>query len=74
MDQTELAKRVGLSRSTISLLERGVGVNSQALFDVLSFLEISDLLQVAIDERLELVEDHGSRKARKIREELSNDF
>ena len=74
MDQTELGKRVGVSRSTISAIERGVGVNSSALFDVLSFLELSDVLQIAIDESLELVDGNGSRKARKKREELSNDF
>ena len=28
MDQTELGKRVGVSRTTISSIERGIGVNS----------------------------------------------
>lgn len=74
MDQTELGKRVGVSRTTISSIERGIGVNSKALFNVLSFLDLSDLLQIAINERFELVEANRSRKARKVREELSNDF
>ena len=74
MDQTELGKRVGVSRTTISSIERGIGVNSKALFNVLSFLELTELLQVAIDERSELVEANCSRKARKAREELSDDF
>ncbi len=74
MDQTELGKRVGVSRTTISSIERGIGVNSKALFNVLSFLDLTDLLQVAINERCELVEANRSRKARKAREELSNDF
>lgn len=74
MDQTELGKRVGVSRTTISSIERGIGVNSKALFNVLAFLELTDLLQVAIDERSELVEASRSRKARKAREELSDDF
>ena len=74
MDQTKLGKRVGVSRTTISSIERGIGVNSKALFNVLSFLELTELLQVAIDERSELVEANRSRKARKAREVLSDDF
>jgi DNA-binding XRE family transcriptional regulator len=74
MDQTELGKRVGVSRTTISSIERGIGVNSKALFNVLSFLDLTELLQVAINERAELVEANRSRKARKAKEELSSDF
>ncbi|GAW95981.1 MULTISPECIES: helix-turn-helix domain-containing protein [Colwellia] len=74
MDQTELGKRVGVSRTTISSIERGIGVNSKALINVLSFLELTDLLQVAIDERSGLVAANRSRKARKIPRELSDDF
>ena len=37
MDQTELGKRVGVSRTTISSIERGIGVDSKALFNVISF-------------------------------------
>jgi len=74
MDQTELGKRVGLSRTTISSIERGIGVNSKALFNVLSFLDLTELLQIAVNERAELVEANRSRKARKVREELSSDF
>ena len=74
MDQTELGKRVGVSRTTISSIERGIGVNSKALFNVISFLDLADLIQEAVNDRFELVETNRSRKARKTREELSNDF
>jgi DNA-binding XRE family transcriptional regulator len=74
MDQTELGKRVGVSRTTISSIERGIGVNSKALFNVISFLDLTDLIQEAVNDRFELVETNRSRKARKTREELSNDF
>jgi DNA-binding XRE family transcriptional regulator len=74
MDQTELGKRVGVSRTTISSIERGIGVNSKALFNVLTFLDLTELIQVAVNERTEFIETHRSRKARKVREELSNDF
>lgn len=74
MDQTELGKRVGVSRSTISAIERGIGVNSKALMSVLSFLNLTHPLQTAIDERAELVNINRSRKAKKMPEELSDDF
>ncbi|MDX3772750.1 helix-turn-helix transcriptional regulator [Chromatiaceae bacterium AAb-1] len=74
MDQAELAVRTGLSRSTISAMERGKGVNSKALFDVLSFLELADLFQSVVERQLELMDEHRLRKVRKEREELSNDF
>lgn len=74
MDQTELGKRVGVSRTTISSIERGIGVNSKALFNVISFLDLADLIQKAVNERFELLEANRSRKSRKTREELSNDF
>jgi DNA-binding XRE family transcriptional regulator len=74
MDQTELGKRVGVSRTTISSIERGIGVNSKALFNVISFLDLAVLIQEAVNDRFELVETNRSRKARKTREELSNDF
>ncbi|ASP48557.1 helix-turn-helix domain-containing protein [Cognaticolwellia beringensis] len=74
MDQTELGKRVGVSRTTISSIERGIGVNSKALFKVISFLDLADLIQEAVNERFELLETNRSRKSRKTREELSNDF
>ncbi|XPF94262.1 helix-turn-helix domain-containing protein [Colwellia sp. RE-S-Sl-9] len=74
MDQTELGKRVGVSRTTISAIERGIGVNSKALFNVLAFLDLTQNLQASIDERSALIESVRSRKARKAPEELSNDF
>ncbi len=74
MDQEELGKRVGLSRSTISAIERGKGVNSKALFDVLAFLGLSGELLSVIDKRQKIEGDQRFRKTRKAREELSNDF
>ena len=74
MDQTELGKRVGVSRTTISSIERGIGVNSKALFNVLSFLGLTDLIQAVVNDRLELVQVSRVRKARKAQEELSDDF
>lgn len=74
MDQEELGKRVGLSRSTISAIERGKGVNSKALFDVLAFLGLSDELLAVIEKRQSLEGEQRFRKARKTHEELSNDF
>ncbi|MCJ8314930.1 MAG: helix-turn-helix domain-containing protein [Pseudomonadales bacterium] len=74
MDQTELGKRVGVSRTTISSIERGIGVNSKALFNVISFLDLADLIQEAVNERFELLEANRSRKSRKPRKELSDDF
>lgn len=74
MDQTELGKRVGVSRTTISSIERGIGVNSKALFNVLSFLDLTDLIQEVVNDRLERVQVSRARKARKVQEELSDDF
>jgi DNA-binding XRE family transcriptional regulator len=74
MDQTELGKRVGISRTTISSIERGIGVNSKALFNVLSFLDLTDLIQKVVNDRLERVQVSRARKARKVQEELSDDF
>jgi len=74
MDQTELGKRVGISRTTISSIERGIGVNSKALFNVLSFLDLTDLIQEVVNDRLERVQVSRARKARKVQEELSDDF
>lgn len=74
MDQTELGKRVGVSRTTISSIERGIGVNSKALFNVLYFLDLAYLIQDVINEHSDLVEINRSRKARTISEKLSNDF
>lgn len=74
MDQEELGKRVGLSRSTISAIERGKGVNSKALFEVLAFLGLSGELLSTIDKQRSLDSEQRFRKVRKVREELSNDF
>ena len=74
MDQTELALRVGLSRSTISAIERGVGVNAAALFTVLHFFDLLDDYHALIDRQLQLTGTQGVRKSRKPQEELPNDF
>ncbi|UAA38773.1 helix-turn-helix domain-containing protein [Paraneptunicella aestuarii] len=74
MDQEELGKRVGLSRSTISAIERGKGVNSKALLDVLVFLGLSGELLAVIEKRQSLEGEQRFRKVRKTHEELSNDF
>lgn len=74
MDQEELGKRVGLSRSTISAIERGKGVNAKALFEVLAFLGLTGELLSVIEKRLSLEGEQRFRKARKAHEELSNDF
>ena len=74
MDQTELGKRVGVSRTTISAIERGIGVNSKALFNVIAFLGLADLIQQAVNEQSESLEVNRSRKSRKTREALSDDF
>ena len=67
MDQTELGKRVGVSRATISSIERGIGVNSKALFTVISFLGLADLIQDAVNEHLALLDAKRSRKVRIIK-------
>ncbi len=74
MDQTELGKRVGVSRTTISAIERGVGVNAKALFDVLAFLELTDVIRIAINQQLQIEDKGPLRKLRKPLVELSNDF
>ena len=74
MDQTTLGLRVGLSRSTISAIEKGVGVNSASLVKVLDHLGLLDPLQQAADERLYRLEKTKSRKSRKLKEALPNDF
>jgi DNA-binding XRE family transcriptional regulator len=60
MDQSELGKRVGVSRTTISSIERGIGVNSKSLFNIVSFLGLADVIQAAVNERSQLIEpiDH----------------
>lgn len=74
MDQTELGLRVGLSRSTISAIEKGVGVNSTSLVKVLDHLGLLDTLQQAADERLYRLDKTKSRKSRTLKEALPNDF
>ncbi|MPY24553.1 helix-turn-helix domain-containing protein [Shewanella sp. YLB-07] len=74
MDQTELGLRVGLSRSTISAIEKGVGVNSASLVKVLDHLGLLDPLQQAADERLYRLKKTKSRKSRTVKQALPNDF
>jgi transcriptional regulator with XRE-family HTH domain len=74
MDQQELALRVGISRATISSMERGAGVNSNSLFKVLHHLDLLHDLQHLVDAELDSMDNSFSRKSRKVKEVLSNDF
>lgn len=74
MSQDELAARIGVGRKTISAIERGVGVNSETLVQVLSFLQLLPHLAEPIEQRLDLVDDGPVRKLRKPKPELPNDF
>jgi len=74
MDQQALALRVGISRTTISSMERGVGVNSNSLFKVLHHLDLLNDLQQLVDGQLDQMDNSLSRKSRKVKEVLSNDF
>lgn len=74
MDQTELAIRTGLSRNTISAIENGKSVNSEALFLVLTHLQLLHLFEEPIALQLSLIDTQQQRKARKLKAELSNDF
>ncbi len=44
MDQEELALRTGISKNTVSRLERGKGINSDTLLTILKLLELMFLL------------------------------
>lgn len=74
MAQTELALRTGLSRNTISAIENGKSVNSEALFLVLAHLQLLHLFEAPIALQLSLNDSQQQRKARKPKAELSNDF
>jgi len=77
MDQTELALRVGLSRNTISAIENGKAVNSEALFAVLAQLNLLHPIAATIEQQLSpFVQQEApkQRKQRKAKPELSNDF
>ena len=74
MSQDELAIRIGVSRKTISAIERGIGVNSVALANVLDFLSLLPYLAEPVEQRLDLLEDGPKRKLRKAKQELPNDF
>lgn len=74
MDQTELALRTGLSRNTISAIENGKSVNSEALFSVLAHLQLLHLFEEPIAVQLSMIDMQQQRKARKPKTELPNDF
>lgn len=74
MDQSELAIRAGVGRSTISALENGKSVSAESLFRVLERLELIDDIQEVVDDKLRLTTVKLQRKTRKLREELNNDF
>lgn len=74
MDQTELATRVGVGRNTISAIENGKPVNSQALFDVLDHLGLLEPMINMAENQLATLSGRHLRKQRKPQQELSNDF
>lgn len=75
MDQTELAARVGLSRSTISNIESGKGTNVDSLCHVLAFLGLLDDFQLLVDSEQGKIDHSLKRKARKPHQPvLDNDF
>lgn len=73
MDQQELALRTGLSRSTISAIERGKAVNAKALFDVMAFLGLLEEIMLVVANKNRLFTQNRARKARNPKE-LPNDF
>lgn len=77
MDQSELAVRVGLSRNTISAIENGKAVNSEALFAVLAQLNLLQPITDAVEQQLAQFNNQPQKKQRKQRKakpELSNEF
>ncbi|WP_218309692.1 helix-turn-helix domain-containing protein [Alteromonas antoniana] len=74
MDQTELAERTGLSRSTISAMENGRPVNVKAVVSVLEHLDLLDDFQALVDDKLAEKSRLLLRKSRQGNVELDNDF
>lgn len=74
MAQGELATRTGLSRNTISAIENGKSVSTEALFAVLAHLNLLHLLAEPVNEKLAELDKRQQRKVRKPKAELSNDF
>ena len=74
MDQEELALRTGISKNTVSRLERGKGINSDTLLTILNQLEVLDPLIETIEKEYELVSDNPLRKSSLLEKELPNDF
>lgn len=50
LSQTDLAERAGLSRPTVSTLERGKDVNLDSFLSVLRALELLDVLETSVPE------------------------
>ena len=74
MAQGELAMRTGLSRNTISAIENGKSVSTEALFAVLAHLNLLHLLAEPVNGQLAELDKRQQRKARNPKAELSNDF
>ena len=74
MDQEELALRSGISKNTVSRLERGKGINSDTLLTILNQLEVLDPLIETIEKEYELVSNNPLRKSSLLEKELPNDF
>lgn len=74
MDQEELALRTGISKNTVSRLERGKGINSDTLLTILNQLEVLDPLIETIEKEYELLSNNPLRKSSLLEKELPNDF
>lgn len=74
MAQGELAMRTGFSRNTISAIENGKSVSTEALFAVLAHLNLLHLLADPVNGQLAELDKRQQRKVRKPKPELSNDF
>ena len=74
MDQEELALRTGISKNTVSRLERGKGINSDTLLTILNQLEVLDPLIETIEKEYELVSNNPLRRSSLVEKELPNDF
>jgi transcriptional regulator with XRE-family HTH domain len=74
MDQQELGARVGLGRNTISSIENGKAVSSASLFSVLAHLGLLEDIQYSVDQALKHFGSSLQRKARKLPEQLDNNF
>lgn len=74
MDQSELAVRTGVSRSTISAMENGRNVSVESLSLVLEHLNLLDEFIALLDDELKHEDKQRLRKSKRKTEWLDNDF